>query len=52
MADPKSPKDMDDDELMAEVKKVVGAKDIEKIGKTSKAVKEALAKKTGKKGRG
>jgi len=49
MADPKSPKDMDDDELMAEVKKAVGAGEIAKIGKTSRAVKEALAKKQGKK---
>jgi hypothetical protein len=47
MADPKSPKDMDDDELMDEVKKVVGAKEIAKIGK-SKVVRDAL-KKQGKK---
>lgn len=52
MADNKEPKpikDMDDDELMAEVKKAVGIGDIVKIGKSSKSVKAALAKKTGKK---
>jgi len=43
MADPKSPKDMDDDELMAEVKKVVGIDKIVKVSK-SKVVKEALEK--------
>jgi hypothetical protein len=47
MAAPKDPKDMDDDELMAEVKKVVGIDKIVKIGK-SKVVKDAL-KKQGKK---
>ena len=46
--DPKSPKDMDDDELMAAIKKAVPANVVAKIGK-SKVVKEALAKKTGKK---
>jgi hypothetical protein len=48
MADPKNLQDMDDDELMAEVKKVVKIEEVAKIGK-SKVVKEALAKKTGKK---
>jgi hypothetical protein len=43
MADPKNPKDLDDDELMAEVKKVVGIDKIAKIAK-SKVVKEALEK--------
>ena len=47
MADQKEPKpikDMDDDELMGEVKKVVGIDKIAKIGK-SKVVKDALKKK-------
>ena len=50
MADnePKSPKDMDDDELMDAVKKVVGIDKIAKIGK-SKVVRDALDKKQGKK---
>lgn len=46
--EPKSPKDMDDDELMAAVKKTVPENVVAKIGK-SKVVKDALAKKTGKK---
>lgn len=46
--EPKSPKDMDDDELMAAVKKAVPKNVVVKIGK-SKVVKEALAKKRDKK---
>ena len=48
MADAKNLKDMDDDELMEEIKNVVGIDKIAKIGK-SKVVKKEIAKKTGKK---
>ena len=44
----KDPKDMDDDELMEEIKKVVKADQIADIGKKSPIIKTALERKLGR----